>query len=227
MPKRTRSRSVKRRTMAVAIKRANPRVVRLARRRPESARVGMNTKYSYTRFIPVSNLSLSSTNVPLNFEWTFNQLQGYTDFTGLYDQYRITKVVIKILLTNNPDAGTLINATGANTTNWYPKLWYIPDYDGGSSEDLNSIRERQGVKCKILRPNSTFTIVVRPKILVQTYRTITTTGYGPKSMYIDVNASDVPHYGLKGVWDLQNLTPLSPFRVNIETKFHFTCKNVR
>ncbi len=118
--------------------------------------------------------------------------------------------------------------TTVTGTNWYPKLWYTEDFDSGASETLNSIKERQGVKCCILRPNSWFNITVTPKVLVQTYQTLTTTGYGPKSMYLNCANTDIPHYGLKDVWDLSNIVPaVAPFRVNIETNFYFTCKNAR
>lgn len=229
MPKRSRTRSRSRTRAAGTLVAAARRAIGSAgRRKPRLRAIGANTLYHYTRYMPAANISLTSDGIPLDLAWQLNNLNGYTDFTTLYDQYKITKVVLKIMLTNNPDGGTQINTTTVTGTNWYPKLWYIPDYDSGSSETLNSIRERQGVKCKILRPNSTFTIVIRPKVLVQTYRTAVTTGYGPKSMFLDITAPDVPHYGLKGVWDLQNIVPaVAPFRVNIEQKFYFTCKNVR
>jgi hypothetical protein len=111
--------------------------------------------------------------------------------------YKIEKVIVKIQLINNPDAAIMPNNNPAatnNLNNFYPKIWYIRDDDDAAAETLLSIKERVGVKCKVMRPNQILNIVIKPKVAVQTYKTATATGYGPKRMFIDCANADVPHY---------------------------------
>lgn len=163
----------------------------------------------------------------------FNDMIQSADFTSLFDMYRITKVTYKFQLINNPDATWWINDTSAtnihNGTNWYPKMWYVMDYDGGTTETLNSIRERQGVKCRILRPDKQIKVSFTPKCRVLTYKTADTEGYAPKNIKIDMNDTDVPHYGLAVVFDTNGYDPndLYPFKIAVERKITFQCYGVR
>ena len=149
----------------------------------------------------------------------------------MFDNFRIDYVIMKMQLITNPDANTLNNVNSTfNSNNWFPKLWYIRDYDGGGSETLSSIKERQGVSFFVLKPNKEYSIKIMPKVAVQTYRTSTTTGYAPKRLFLDfVNGLDVPHYGLKTVFDTLGVDPSDStgFQVRWEVKYYFTCKDVR
>jgi hypothetical protein len=161
---------------------------------------------------------------------SFNQLVQHTDFTALFDQYRIRKVTMTVQMINNPDAGTVLNNTSTfNPTNWFPKLWYIFDADGGSDETIASIKERQGVKCRILKPNSTIKISWTPMCRVLTYSTASSTGYSPKNIKVDMTDTNVEHFGLKYVFDANQIDPSDtyPFKFHVETKLHFTCFGVR
>ena len=157
------------------------------------------------------------------------QLVQVSDFTSLFDQYQIRKVYLTIQLITNPDAGNYTNTSTSNTVNWYPKLWYITDFDGGADETIGSIKERQGVRCKILRPNSMIRIAYTPRCRVLTYSTATSTGYSPKNIKVDMTDTNVEHYGLKYVIDTnqQDPTDATPFKLIIEQKLKFTCFGVR
>lgn len=163
----------------------------------------------------------------------FNDMIQASDFTALFDMYRITKVTFKFQLINVPEANLITNtAVGQpvqNITNWYPKMWYVMDYDGGSTETLNSIRERQGVKCRILRPNKEIKVSFTPRCRVLTYKTVDTEGFAPKNIKIDMNDTDVPHYGMAVVFDTNGLDPNDsyPFKIAVERKITFRCYGVR
>lgn len=163
------------------------------------------------------------------YEVSFADMVQHTDFTSLFDQYRITKVVFTIQMINNPDAYKQLNAVNDNVNNWFPKLWYIVDHDGGSTETIATMKERQGVKCRILRPNKTIKIAFRPTCRTLTYSTATSTGYAPKNIKIDMSDPNVEHYGLHCVFDSNGMDPLDAFPYNfiIERKLYFTCYGVR
>jgi len=191
--------------------------------------------HHYSRFtLNPLMISCAGTTEVGSLQFTLDQIAGFSEFVAMYDQYKLMKVVLSVQLVNNPDSTWDLNAnhTSAanNGTNWFPKFWYIRDYDGGGSDTMTQIKERQGVKFFVLKPNMTKSIVIRPMATVQTYRTATSTGYSPKKLWIDMaNGTDVPHYGLNYIVDALGQDPNDtyPFVVRVERKFYFACKGAR
>lgn len=168
-----------------------------------------------------------------NYNFTFDMLQQSTEFTELFDNYRITMIELRIQLIVNPNAAYPNNATTSsatvNPTNWYPKLWYVVDKDGGATETLATMRERQGVRCRVLQPNKEVVIRFKPAVRTLTYTTATTQGFAPKSIKLDMADANVPHYGINMVFDSNGQDPNDtyPFKFRMERKFFFTCTGVR
>jgi len=191
----------------------------------------------FSRYSTAATLECNSTTTTGQFQFKFEDILGHTEFGAMFDSYKITKCVLQLQLITNPDSANPLNVAASgistyynNPTNWYPKFWYIRDYDGGSADSLAQIKERQGVKFFVMRPNKTYSVPIVPKVAVQTYRTATTTGYAPKRLFLDMaNGTDVPHYGLNYVVDTLGLDPDNtyPFKIRYEIKFFFTCKDVR
>jgi len=192
----------------------------------------LNT-HSFSRYCPKSafgNFTVTTSTYGLGWEFRLSDVVNYSEFTTLFDQFMLTKCVVTLRLVTNPDSAAVTNlVTPVQITNWYPQVWYVPDYDDSGAETLDSIKERIGVKRRTLKPDSVVRIVIRPKILVQTYVTAIATGYAPKRMFVDCDQSTVPHYGLKTVIDCMGLDPSDtyPFVIAQERQYFFTLKNVR
>lgn len=204
----------------------------VARAPTRLSRVRAQGTHSFSRHCAAQEVTLNGLFLSRMYEVQFNDMIQSSDFTSLFDMYRITKVTYTFQLVNVPEATLVINApaaTFANGTNWYPKMWYVMDYDGGSTETLNSIRERQGVKCRILRPNKVVKVSFTPKCRVLTYKTADTEGFAPKNIKIDMNDTDVPHYGMAVVFDTNGYDPADnyPFKIAVERKITFRCYGVR
>lgn len=192
-----------------------------------SFRRGCNTDYA-----TVTGTGLSGT---LTFQ--LSDTLGYTDFDNLYDRYMITHVVIKVRLVNDPSAVSQINtrltnvggsASNFNMTNWYPRFFYCKDYDDSGSETLAQLKERARTKMFILKPNVYHTIVVKPAALFQTYYTTTGSAYAPKwNTWVDMAQNSMPHYGLKYNIDMDGLSAIDGFKVELEKVYYFKCKDVR
>lgn len=231
--KRSRGRSASRRRGAMSRRLArNPPYISRSRSRTRRSRINLNT-HRYSRWTEPATTDFVSQGLPLDFEFKFEDIINASEFSSMYDRFKIDYVVVHFQLINNPDASIAPNnePNAVNTsTNFFPKLWYIRDYDGGSSETLSAIKERQGVRYFVLRPNKTYTVKLRPMVAIQTYRTSTTTGYAPKRLMLDfANATNVPHYGLKTVFDTLGYNPpdTQPWKLRHEIKYYFTCKDVR
>jgi len=223
--KRYRSRSASRGSGMYAMATSPSRPV-AARRRT----MRVSGAHSFTRYASTVQETINGVFLARNYKFTFADLVQNADFASLFDQYRINKIVLTVRLINNPDANNYVNnLTTVNQSNWYPQVWYIPDYDGGSTETIATIKERQGVKCRILQPNKAIKITLRPKCRVLTYSTASSTGYSPKNIKIDMTDVNVEHFGLNVVFDTMQVDPSDTqfFAVNIERKYHFTCFGVR
>jgi hypothetical protein len=170
--------------------------------------------------------------------FSLSDMPGVAEFEALYDRYMLTAVVVRFRIVNNPDSVVALNNNGDNpltttrwgSTNWFPRLFYCPDYDDNNAETLSALRERAKTKMKVLKPNSYFKAVIKPACTVQTYYTTVSAGYAPKwKQWIDMSQSSVPHYGLKWVLDCSGVDPNDtyPFKLEIEKQYYFKCKDVR
>lgn len=196
------------------------------------SRVRAQGTHTFSRHCAAQTVEMNGLFLSRQYEVQFNDMVQASDFTSLFDMYRITKVTFTFQLINVPEAYLVPNSglsAVGNITNWYPKMWYVMDYDGGATETLNSIRERQGVKCRILRPNKVVKVSFTPKCRVLTYKTVDTEGFAPKNIKIDMNDTDIPHYGLAVVFDTNGLDPNDtyPFKIAVERKITFRCYGVR
>lgn len=189
------------------------------------------TVYRYTRYSTNSVTQTIDTTEFLGYaQFTLDDVKSYTDFTNLYDQFKISHAQVHFTLITNPDATLAHNQLAQyNPTNWYPKIWWVYDSDDSSTISLSAMKERQGVKFRMLQPNKTIIMNVKPKALVQTYSTPTGTGYAPKRIWLDcATGYNVKHYGLKYVIDTLGQDPNDtyPFKVRVEIKYWLRFKGV-
>lgn len=208
------------------------RATRMAVARTRMARLTPNRNmHSFRRMVTATNVDVSAAEYAFAEAYTFGAITGAAEFSALYDRYMITRVVMKIRLVNNVDAIFKINDTASyNPTNWYPRLFSCPDYDDNTPETVTQLKERARTKFRLLKPNSYLTYVIKPAVSVQTYRTTLAAGYSPKwNQWIDMNQTDVPHYGMKFALDCSGIDPSDtiPFKLEIERTYYFKCKDVR
>lgn len=123
----------------MAIKRRFPRKARpsrkrvrvAARRAPARRRmripVSINRRpIAYSREIPFNNILIPTGGNKVFFAQTFaaNLLPNLTDFTGLFDQYRIRAVTCKFRLIQPPEA-----TNTPATSQFYPDIYLAVDHD--------------------------------------------------------------------------------------------------
>lgn len=188
--------------------------------------------YRFSRYVNVANqdsLSVGTTSLGFGKYFVLNHISGASDFGNLFDQYRIRKVEVFFHLQTNPDAAYDINSTATpviNQNNWFPKIWYCADMDDADTPTLQQIKEYQGAKCKVLEPNKMVKFTVRPLPLVQAFYNLVGSGYGlaRSDMWLDMNNTSIPHYGMKIVIDNEGITPNNRHIVRIDYKMHVEFK---
>lgn len=141
------------------------------------------------------------------------------DFTGLYDQYRVNKLVLKFYLKVDPGAQS---AATANV----PRLYWYRDCDDSSSPgSLNEIRENATAKVAVLSLTRPVTVVLRPNVLNTVYSSNLLSNYQPKwKQWLDMSVPSTNHYCSKfGIDDLSNTN----YRVEVEGTLYFSCRQPR
>lgn len=121
-----------------------------------------------------------------------SDLQAYSELYNIYDQYKITKVVLDFQWTITATEGSGPNASYA------PQLNYIRDYTDADTPTSGLFRESSRVKRQRLTANNPFRVALTPAIASSAYQTAVTSGYLPKwKARISMEDFAVPHYGLK------------------------------
>lgn len=222
----------RKRSMRSRVRRVRRRIRKGVRRYPRRG-LSSNVHY-YKRYGVPSTVTLTGTTESDNSDvFKLDNVQAAAELTALYDQYKISCVVMKFQLLNNPETIYPPGQNPGTTTNnptFYPKIWYTRDYDDNNTLTLAQMREVGKAKCKVLRPNSMISVKIKPACASQIYRTAVTTGYSPVwPKKLDCTNSDIPHYGLKWVIDTNNVTPWNngQFIVRVEYLYYLKMFNTR
>ena len=191
--------------------------------------------HMYRRWAQPSTVLLTgpATELSVADKFTLNEVVNSSELVNLYDQYKIVCVVVKFQLLTNPDIHVPPGGNASTANNnpmFYPRLWYYRDYDDENTLTLAQMREVGKAKFKVLRPNTTISVKLKPAVAMQVYRTVATTGYAPVwPKRLDCSANDIPHYGLKYVLETGGVAPWNSgqFQLRVERLYYLKMFNSR
>lgn len=163
----------------------------------------------YNGLIAGSTLS----DVAGGFMAQLSQVPNYTEFTALYDMYRINGVRWRL----SPRA----NSAEAGTNQGLVKLFTAIDYDDIVTPSLTDLLQYQSLK--VTNTSKEHVRYVKPRIAAAIYQTGVGTGYGATRGWIDCQNPTVAHYGLKYV--LQQL-PAGNQSYDLQVTYYMSFKNV-
>ena len=119
------------------------------------------------------------------FNFSLNDLPNATEFTSLFDMYKIKAVKVKLI----PQLSESISAAGINNVFYSQRMFSAIDYnDATAPSSIDDIRQYQ--TCKVtsqLRPHTR--IIYKPKILDSSSYSL--------SPWISTSSPSVDYYGLK------------------------------
>lgn len=156
------------------------------------------------------------------FQFKLNQILQSTEFTSLFDRYKINAIKLRILYQAS-DA-----STGGLSV--LPIINYCHDYDDDAFlASLTALMAKQKSKSTILSANKPMDIWIRPKVptAIQWGSTgLTTLGLGvSKPMYINSSYPDAPHFGFK-MWINNFYCPTGANnQLTIQPHFYVSCKD--
>jgi hypothetical protein len=145
--------------------------------------------YSFHRGIDLGIISASVTvETFTSYTFTLSALPDSTEFTALFDQYRIMQVRMEFT--------PLFTDTSATVA--YPPLYTVIDYDDANSITGAQANEYDSV---MYTPTGTyFERVFNPRIAIAAYSGAFTSFGQPKAgTWVDCASPSVIHYGLKTV----------------------------
>lgn len=134
-------------------------------------------------------------DVPFALNFKLNYLNGYTEFTTLFDAYKLLGASCKLQTTLN---------TGTQPSTPVPYVEYIQDYDSGVAPNISVWNEKMGIKTKYFsssRPS--ITLYARPRVNAVVYGSGVNQSFtwGQKNVWLDTAGTgpDTTHFGITGV----------------------------
>jgi len=174
---------------------------------------GVRSKVVAIRRGVALNPILSNTSTFESFgsqTYQLTDLPAYTDFTNLFDQYRIVKVKLDYF----PRYTGNMTSTGL-----YSLLTYAVD-STDVSVPVNKNEVLQYDSYKTVQAYRPFSVTLKPAPSVAMYQSLATTGYGPKQgSWVDCKSPGVQHYGMKWVFECNSGTAMG-----IDVKATYWCE---
>lgn len=169
----------------------------------------------------------AATPIAVAHSFSLSQLPNYSEFTALFDQYKITGA--KLTYTPATTVGVSDPTVANAAVNGYSRIHSVIDYDDTNTPTSEDQLLEYGSH-KSSPPFKVHTRYLKPKMLQEIYRSAISTAYAPRSnTFIDMSAPDVPHYGVK-VWCSAPNTALGiqgSITYKVYLTLYFVCKNTR
>lgn len=146
-------------------------------------------------------------------------MPNISDFSNLFDQYKILSYSLELI-----PRWSGLDISGDNAPG-LPTIYWIYDMDDSTAPStISELMERPKVRKRVMK-GPTMLYVKYPCVAGMVYRSTTTTGYSAKrSPWIDMNDSNVPHYGIK--YAIVG-TGTTTYTFDVKVTWNFMCKNVR
>lgn len=152
----------------------------------------------------VVKLSISGNDVtpygPLNATFKLDDTPSYTDFTNMFDQYQLSGIAYRFVITKDDQAGS-ITAVNRGT---YVRLMHVIDHnDSAQATAFTDIQQYPQMKENWLSDSRPVTkwYYQKPAVLT-TVNSLIANNYNPGyNKWIDTGYPGTLHYGVKGYYE--------------------------
>lgn len=189
-------------------------------RMPRGLNIGIHHFKRTQVMASIQTSIVAGTNTHQAMSFKFSDLPNYTEFTTLFDQYRMNKFVLKLV-----PSFTGSEPTSAGAYYQMPNVWSVIDYDDAIDAGNNLISLFQYPNCKMTRGQKVHTRTWTPSILLDAYTGGTVGGAVNFKKWLNMGDVNIPHYGIK-LWIDQTGTT-SPVEYRVFFTAYFSCKGVR
>lgn len=181
-----------------------------------------------SRILPTAAAATLGSSATFALKFLLSDLTQAATFTALYDQYKITKVVIKLyplfFYGQFGSSAQAVTAVAPTT-----RVLTLIDYDDAAAPtNLAVMRDYQNCKeWTINGATKPLTIPIVPHIAVAAFGGGVFASYANESKrWLDCGSATIEHYGLKiGIPQVQSAGCITGF--DIEAEYYISFKNVR
>lgn len=150
------------------------------------------TTHTFTRRLNATQLqsAIGPGVVSGGYTFALSNLPDYTEFTSLYDQFRIKWVKVKFIFQTQVAETAPVNSPGM--------FYSVIDLDDASAPTLSYCQSAKWAK--LTQAVGTHTRFLRPRTLTQLYNGLGSAYAVNKIQWLDCDYANTPHYGLKYFW---------------------------
>lgn len=196
------------------------------RRRRKANRGNMESSQTGTILLPkvtTSRTTFVRTTVPVlltkvssdpaaMLSFRFDEIPNYTEFTAMYDYYRILRIDFKVTAVFNAVVTT--------------KLFVTSDFDGGAVLSLADMAQRRHVERILSVDKPEFVFSFRPKVSSAVNASTGSVLSGVTAPLLDLASPTVEHYGL--AYNMLNYnTGISGVNIYTSAVFHVQLSGAR
>lgn len=212
----------RRRIVASRSRRTTRRRRQLTMSVPRKIRGMSRGKYHFKRTTHLADTIVTPAGgLGLFFTFQLTDLPNYTEFSALFDQFRINAVVIKFVPT-----WTSNDINPQSTALYMPNFHSALDFDGPTTAPTAETDLLQYQSYRMTRGHVVHMRKIVPCVNVAAYESALATAYLPKrKQFLDMVDVATQHFGMK-IWiDAPNLT--SNLAYKTYATYYFTTRSVR
>lgn len=175
-----------------------------------------DTLYYFKRHVDLGDLTIAnSINTYSSFRFQFRDMPNATEFTSLFDQYKITGVKITFL----PQQTQSVSIGTINNPNASSRFFSAIDYnDNNPPTSIDELREYQTCQyTPILKTHTRY--IPKPKIL-------DTNGFAI-SPWMSTDSANVNYFGLKVAVEPMDSTSTLSMMYTVEATYYLVFKQVK
>lgn len=183
-----------------------------------------STVYPIRRMVTTSNITSTSSFLDYVAPFQLSFLPDYTEFTALYDQYRVDKLVYHFIPLQSES--TTYNAAGSPSNSL---LLTAVDFDGGSS-GLTLPQFLSYESCTVVPAQRTHKVTVQPRATLagaNAAATIVNLAIAPTDTWFDCATSTLPFFGCRFATLAETGSPTSHISYSVWIEAFVTFKNTR
>lgn len=209
---------------------ARRRAIRKARiSRPLTA-VARSQVYPFKRFaFKVTQGGTDNLATGLGLSFQLSDLPNYTEFTALFDQYKIGGIKYRWVVNRSPDYGGAVVSNVYNTAvqGTYPRIMWVHDYDSYTAPaNFAELQQYPKMKEVYLTPDRPYTkwFFFKPARANVEFESGVNSAYSPTwKGFVDCASDTTPHAGIRTFYDGLN----NNMQLRLECWYYLVFKNVR
>lgn len=181
------------------------------RRFPQSIN---NVVHRFKRNVAMSTTTGAGAAILAGNWLALGSLNNSTEFTTLFEQYKLTHMKVRFMLTQDP-------AGPSPSTGFVPRIWYVSDKNNATAPaSINELREQSGVRCRMLNPYRPVVLNFKPYVQSEVNGG---NAVSPKrSPWLSTSGSSIAHNGWKFAID----TLPTGYKLEQEVTVYLSCRNI-